>query len=118
MHELSLATEIIELIRPNIPEGEGLLSVQVTVGLLAGICADSLQFCFGELARLEGYPDAELKIRHTPAHYRCGQCHAEYCTETVEQSCPVCHSLERMLIGGAEFTVDFIEVTEQGACHV
>ena len=110
MHELSLAMEIIDRVRPGIPDGESLKSVQVTVGLLAGVCGDSLQFCFEELTRLEGYPDARLKVVSTPARYRCLSCDHEYETGTVELVCPACGSMERTMLSGTEFLIDFIEV--------
>lgn len=110
MHELSLATEIIDLVRPNIPEGQALQKVHLTVGLLAGVCTDSLTFCFTEMARMEGYPEAVLEITSAPARYRCHSCSTDYETDTVESGCPECSSTERIMLGGAEFTVDFIEV--------
>jgi hydrogenase nickel incorporation protein HypA/HybF len=110
MHELSLAMEIIDLVRPSIPEGESLKSVQVTVGLLAGVCSDSLQFCFTELTRIEGYPDARLKMVLTPARYHCVSCDLDYEVQTVEQVCPVCGSMTRTMLGGTELSIDFIEV--------
>ena len=110
MHELSLATEIIDLVRPSIPEGESLKAVQVTIGLLAGVCSDSLQFCFTELTRIEGYPDAELKVVSMPARYRCLSCDLDYEAQSVEQVCPACSSMARTMLGGTELSIDFIEV--------
>jgi len=110
MHELSLATEIIDLVRPSIPEGESLKSVQVTIGLLAGVCSDSLQFCFAELTRLEGYPDARLMVVSTPARFHCRSCELDYETQTVEEVCPACSSMMRTMLAGSEMSIDFIEV--------
>lgn len=110
MHELSLATEIIDLVRPSIPEGECLKSVQVTIGLLAGVCRDSLQFCFTELTRIEGYPDARLKVVSTPARCQCRPCGLDYEARTVEQACPACGSMMRTMLSGTELSIDFIEV--------
>ena len=110
MHELSLAMEIIDRVRPSIPEGESLKSVQVTVGLLAGVCSDSLQFCFAELTRIEGYPDARLKMVLTPARYHCLSCNHDYAAKTVEQACPECGAMTRTMLGGTELLIDYIEV--------
>lgn len=110
MHELSLASEIIDLVRPSIPEGESLKSVRVTIGLLAGVCSDSLQFCFTEISRLEGFPDARLEMMLKPARYRCLSCDHEYETRTVEQMCPACGSMMRSTLGGTELSIDCIEV--------
>ena len=110
MHELSLATEMIDLIRPNIPEGRKLKSVEITVGLLSGVCVSSLEFCFTELARQAGHPDATLKTVSLPAQYQCLSCSTSYETETVETVCPQCRSMSRTLLSGTEFSVDFIEV--------
>lgn len=110
MHELSLATEIMDRVRPSIPEGERLKSVQVTIGLLAGVCRNSLAFCFSEISRIEGFPDARLAMVMKPARYRCLSCDHEYETQTVEQMCPACDSMMRATLAGTELSIDFIEV--------
>jgi hydrogenase nickel incorporation protein HypA/HybF len=117
MHELSIAMQILDLVRPSLPAGGTIQSVQVTAGLLSGICSDSLSFCFTEMAGQEGHPGAELKIHRPPALYRCHSCKKEYYVDQVETPCPACSSLERTMLSGAEFTVDFVEI-EQGDSHV
>lgn len=110
MHELSLATEIIELVRPHIPDGEMLTAVGLIVGPLAGVCEESLRFCFTELVRLEGFPEAQLQIESPPARFKCLDCDGEYETLTVEQFCPACSSMARTMLSGTEFSINFIEV--------
>ncbi|MDF7826542.1 hydrogenase maturation nickel metallochaperone HypA [Pontiellaceae bacterium B12227] len=110
MHELSLATEIIELARPHIPKGEMLKVVGLIVGPLAGVCEESLRFCFAELVRLEGFPEAMLQIESAPARFQCLDCGHEYETVTVEQFCPACSSMARTMLSGTEFSINFIEV--------
>jgi Zn finger protein HypA/HybF involved in hydrogenase expression len=117
MHELSIAIEILDMVLPKIPEGGRLQSVQVTAGPLSGICSDSLNFCFVEMAGQEGHPGAKLEITRPSIRYRCYACKSEYFVDQVEVPCPSCRSLERTMLSGAEFTVDFIEF-EEGDCHV
>jgi hydrogenase nickel insertion protein HypA len=114
MHELSIAMEILDLVLPKIPDGGRLEVVQVTAGMLSGICPDSLTFCFGEIAGQKGHSGAKMEITRPPVRYRCHACKIEYSVDRVEMPCPACHSLERTMLSGAEFTVDSIEF-EEGA---
>ena len=117
MHELSIAMEILDLVQPSLPAGGKIHAVQVTAGLLSGICSDSLTFCFTEMASQAGHPGAKLRIHRPPALCRCHFCKHEYSVDQVETPCPTCHSFERTLLSGSEFTVDSIEI-EDGGPHV
>jgi len=105
--------EILDLVLPKVPEDGRLCSVEVTAGILSCICSDSLDFCFTEMASREGYEGVRLKINRPPARFRCHACQTDYSVDHVETSCPACHSFERTVLSGAEFTVDFVEI-EQG----
>jgi hydrogenase nickel incorporation protein HypA/HybF len=117
MHELSIAVEILDVVVPKIPAGGRLQAVQVTAGPLAGICADSLIFCFVEMAGQGGHPGAKLNVSRPPIRYRCHACQTDYAVDRVELPCPDCGSLERTMLSGAEFTIDSIEF-EEGGAHV
>ena len=48
MHELGVAQEILDIVRRYVPDTEAarVRDVRVRVGELAGVVADSLEFCF------------------------------------------------------------------------
>ncbi len=114
MHELSLAAEIVDLIRPKVPPEEKLSKVFVTVGPLSGVWPDALEFGFEEIARQNGFADAKMVITRTHARAACDDCGAEYAFDPPESrpSCPRCGSSNRRVMSGNEFTVDSIEVED------
>ncbi|MBD3345813.1 MAG: hypothetical protein GF401_12190 [Chitinivibrionales bacterium] len=112
MHELSLAANILDIISEKAPSKAAIRKVNVTVGPLAGIWTESLQFGFDELAREQGFKNARLCITKTEARLRCTACNNEYSADGLMEVCPSCGSLERTVLSGAEFTVDSIEMEE------
>ena len=112
MHELSLATSMMELLGPKVPERAGLVKVNVTLGPLAGVCADSLSFCFDLIAPQFGFTKAVLEINKIDAEMKCLNCDNKYNTRDMYESCPHCDSFERIVLTGKEFTIDSLELEE------
>ena len=112
MHELSIASSILELIGTKVPDKTKLDHVHITIGPLAGIFSDSLEFCFNVLAAFEGYSKASLVIHRVPARFLCMQCQFVYESERIDITCPRCESFERNILSGSECTIDSIEVEE------
>lgn len=110
MHELSLVSSILERIAPLVTDPSKLRKVMVTLGPLSGICQESLEFGFRELAQCDGFRNAELVVNAVQAQLRCGSCAALYATDHLHEPCPACGSLERTVLNGAQFTLDSIEV--------
>ncbi len=112
MHEISIASSLIEQAAAHVPEGKRLLAVRVTVGPLSGISADSLEFCFDSVAADMGHGSARLSITRIPACFECLTCGACYKSESVYTECPLCQSLERITYSGDRFTLDAIDVED------
>lgn len=110
MHELSLAESIAEIIEREAGAEKALASVTLTVGPLAGVCTESLRFCFADVAREHGFGEPELIINETPVRLRCEGCGREYAVEHVVEPCPHCGGLRRKVLSGDEFTLDAVEV--------
>lgn len=64
MHELSLATGILDIVRQYVPieRAQAVRSVRVRVGDLAGVVPDSLAWCFSAIASDTPYARAFLAI--------------------------------------------------------
>lgn len=112
MHELSLALSLIEAVAPKVPRKPMLREVHVTVGPLAGVWPDALEFGFTEIARQEGYDNVRLVVHATQAHFACQGCGRDYTTGDAIGTCPDCGSMARKMVSGAEFTLDSIELEE------
>lgn len=112
MHEISIASSLIQQAAAHVPEGKRLLAVRVTVGPLSGISAESLEFCFSAVAGDLGYGSVKLYITRIPAGFECLSCGGRYESESVYTECPLCHSLERITHSGDRFSLDAIDVED------
>lgn len=113
MHELSVATDMLKIIEEDLGGKQELACVRVTLGPLAGICAESLTFCFTEVAEQEGFGRPTLAITEVPARARCAACSKEYdLAADLLMLCPECESPARKILSGQEFTLDSVECEE------
>ncbi|MFR0357150.1 hydrogenase maturation nickel metallochaperone HypA [Streptomyces sediminimaris] len=108
MHELSIATAIIErageLARTD--GAEHVSAVTVRVGELAGVVPDALDFAF-EVAR-EGtaLAAARLVVEHVPAQAWCGPCAEEFAVGMPPFFwCPRCDRPSSELRSGRELQI-------------
>lgn len=113
MHELSIAESILEMVEQAAGEGRMAVSVTLTLGPFSGVCADSLQFWFPEVAEQRGMGRPELVINEVPAKVHCLDCGLDYGTKNVMEGCPQCQSFNRKLLSGREFALESIEVVDE-----
>ena len=113
MHELSLVTSMMELLGQKVTARAELIKVNVTLGPLAGLSADSLSFCFDLIAPQFGFGKAVLEINRIEAKMECLSCDREYYTREVYAACPYCASFERIPLSGKEFIIDSLELKEE-----
>jgi hydrogenase nickel incorporation protein HypA/HybF len=111
MHEFSIAEAIFNTITPMVADPGKVTAVHVTVGPLAGISAESLEFCFTEVGCERGFNEARLEVRKTGAILRCS-CGREYEVQRFDELCPACGGLERIVLTGKEFTIDYLETKD------
>ena len=112
MHELSIATAIVEQ-AGEIARADGagdVSSVTVRVGELAGVVPDALHFAF-EVARdgtaLSG---ARLVVEQVPAQAWCGECAAEFAVGMPPFFwCPRCDRPSQELRTGRELEITGVE---------
>jgi hydrogenase nickel incorporation protein HypA/HybF len=73
MHELSLATAVVEACAEH-AAGARVLRVRVEIGQLAAVLPDALRFCFDICAQGTVVEGAELDILETPGRAICQGC--------------------------------------------
>lgn len=115
MHELSIAQNIVEIVQQHLPPDNTfpVKSVRLKLGAMAGVVADSLEFCFTAMTagtRVEG---ATLEIEHVPLRARCGRCSATFTVDGSMFICPACDSTDLAIISGRELQVTEIEVLDE-----
>jgi hydrogenase nickel incorporation protein HypA/HybF len=115
MHEFSIATEIIAAVERTVGAGTRVQSVGLVLGALSGVNADSLTFCFTELAESRGMGRTELVIDARPARVRCRECGREYETGDFTVGCPGCGAAAVEIISGHECDIDTITYEEADA---
>jgi hydrogenase nickel incorporation protein HypA/HybF len=114
MHELSLAADIFETVREYVPlcRAKSARAIRVRIGDLAGVVADSLDFCFGALVAETPYRQCYLDIERVPARGECAECARVYTLEWPGVSCPACGSLAIARRGGSDLQVVDIELDD------
>jgi hydrogenase nickel incorporation protein HypA/HybF len=112
MHELSVAQSIIDAIEKQIGPNKPVSCIFLTIGPLAGISAESLEFWLSEVAKQSGFGSPRVVINKTTARAICSVCKAKYELNSFYSTCPSCDSFERTIESGFEFVIDSIELED------
>lgn len=114
MHELSIAQSIVEIVLEHVPKEEHMTvrSVRLRLGAMAGVVADSLEFCFGAITEGTPLEGAKLEIEHVPLRAHCNGCGTDGEIEPTFFACGKCGSSSLTVLSGREMQVRDIEVEE------
>jgi len=118
MHEMGIAMQIIEIAQASIPEEEGdiaIARVNLKVGKLAAVVADSLRFCFEIAAKETPLEGAELDIEEIPVKARCKECDTAWTIEGPAFNCEKCGSGQIEILSGRELNIESIEIADEGS---
>ena len=115
MHEMSVAQNILDIVRQYVPAEQApeVTTVRVRVGSLAGIVVDSLDFCFTALVADTPLARARLDIEPVAARCECGDCGACFEPEDLVFFCPRCGGGRARLTAGSELEVVQVELDEE-----
>jgi hydrogenase nickel incorporation protein HypA/HybF len=102
MHEVSIAESILDLIERQIGRVRELSEVELRVGPLSGVSAQSLEFCFTTVAKQKGFGSPLLKLERTLVDILCEACHRRYQVSDPIDPCPDCGSWHRTILSGDE----------------
>jgi hydrogenase nickel incorporation protein HypA/HybF len=115
MHELSIAMSIVDMAREEAELREVVIdAVYLELGLLSGVMADALLFCY-EIACsgtvLEG---SRLVITQIPVEVYCLSCKAPKTLTSIQWfCCPECGSPTPEVIHGKELQITALEVQDE-----
>jgi hydrogenase nickel incorporation protein HypA/HybF len=112
MHEMSIAQNMIEIIRDEMRKNnsESLKSVRLRIGTMSAVVPDSLSFCFGLITKGTELEGAELILDIIPLRGFCNECTGEFEIEDYAFECPSCGSTRIKVISGRELDIVEIEV--------
>jgi hydrogenase nickel incorporation protein HypA/HybF len=112
---MSIAQALIEQVGAEVEKSghQGrVLALDVVVGRLSGVHADSLRFGFELLAPGTVVEGAELRITQPEAQLRCQACDVVQPLPELVLNCPTCGSDRVTIEGGQELLLQTIELEE------
>lgn len=114
MHELSIAQNILDIVRQSVPTDElkNVRFIRLKIGSLSGVVAESLEFCVSAVVAGTSLSGAKLAIEHVPFRVRCDTCGHEFTNEIGYVVCPECAGVETRVISGRELQVTEIELDD------
>ncbi len=115
MHELSIAENILEIVRENFSGNctHKLKNVRLRIGELAGVVPDSLEFCFTAITKGTELEEAKLEIEKTGIVVHCLDCGGDSTVEGLIFRCSDCGSVNVRVISGNELEVIEIEIEDE-----
>jgi hydrogenase nickel incorporation protein HypA/HybF len=108
MEELSMARDILGIIRGHVSPGTEVDVVRVQVGALSGVTPEDLTYSFATLAANTPYKGVRLEITPVPAEGCCNRCGKTSAMDTAEIACPSCKSPDVTIVAGRELRVSEI----------
>ena len=117
MHELSLAQNIIAIVREEMEKHQAkvLTSLRLAVGKMSGVVPDSLTFCLELITRDTDLQGVEVVIDVIPLCCACRDCKEEFEISQFTATCPHCGSHDITMISGRELSIVELEVDDTGA---
>lgn len=115
MHELAVTESVLEICTKHAQAAGAtrVTDIYITIGQLASIVDDSVQFYWDIISQDTMCAGAQLHFERILARLACQECGHEYTIETVLESCPKCGSYAVKVISGEEFYVNSIEVEKE-----
>ncbi len=114
MHELSIASAILDAVRKEAEKRPGghVSKVGVRIGVLSGVEPDALSFGFGALVDGSELEPLALEIERVARSQRCPPCDFTFEVTDDRLACPRCGSLETQFAGGDELDMAYLEVED------
>ncbi len=115
MHEMGIAMEIVDIAKASIPadmKGARIHRVNLQVGKLSAIVADSLRFCFDLVVKDTPLEGAELAIEEVPVVARCKDCRTRWTVTEPVFTCKACQSGAIDILSGRELDIKSIEIED------
>ncbi|MCE9632382.1 MAG: hydrogenase maturation nickel metallochaperone HypA [Planctomycetia bacterium] len=116
MHELSIASRIVEVAGDHCRDAGAVRAVAITlrIGRLSCVHEDALRFSFGLVSEGTPLAGAELRIIHVPPTIWCGPCGREVELPSLQKfACPICGTPSGDIRAGRELDLESIELADE-----
>lgn len=114
MHEMSVAQNILEIVREHVSsdDGKNVHTIKLKIGELSGVVPDSLLFCFDIIKNDSLFKNAVLNVEYVPITAMCKSCNKISQLEYGVFICPICYGNDIELITGNELNIVEIEMDD------
>jgi hydrogenase nickel incorporation protein HypA/HybF len=114
MHELSIATSIVETVlqeiaRKHLPPVQ---TIAVRIGALSSVDPEALRFGFESIIPDTLLAKTKLEIEFVPVQGKCRACGQEFVVEDFIFACPHCQSGQIEVTRGEELDIAYLEVED------
>ncbi|MFZ3200987.1 MAG: hydrogenase maturation nickel metallochaperone HypA [Candidatus Acidiferrales bacterium] len=115
MHEIGIATAIVDAVHAESARVGGLapVSVGVRIGEFAAVDPEALRFAFEVITRGTDLQSLSLKIEICPYRRRCAACARVFEVNDGVLECPHCGAPESRCAGGDELELAYLEVKDE-----
>lgn len=113
MHELSLASSILDLAMQHTPPGTSLRVVRLRAGPMRGIEPQAMQWAWQACIEGTDARDSRIELELLPWRLRCSHCGSEFSAPDVFDAVCPCGGRGAHPVGGDELQVMSIEVDEK-----
>ncbi len=108
MHELAIAEGVVAAVLERLPEAK-VTGVRLEIGMLSGVLASPLRFCFDLVTDGTNLEGATLDIDEPAASCECRDCGAKF-----ELDCPIvlcdCGGADVAVLSGTELRIVSVQV--------
>jgi hydrogenase nickel incorporation protein HypA/HybF len=108
MHELAITEGVVEAVTSRLP-GARVTCVRLEIGVLSGVVADSVRFCFDLVTEGTNLEGARLEITEPPALCSCRVCGEQFAPDGPLPQC-LCGSIEISVLSGSELKITSVQV--------
>jgi hydrogenase nickel incorporation protein HypA/HybF len=108
MHELAITEGVVEAVTARLPDAR-ITCVQLEIGALSGVVADSVRFCFDLATEGTNLDGARLEISESPGRCRCRTCGSDFEPDWPILLCP-CGSSDISMLSGQDLKIISVQV--------
>jgi len=115
MHELSIAQNIVEIIRQSVPNSnlKDVRGIRLKIGEVSGVVTVSLEFSYQAITSDSELSLSQLLIQKIPFRLKCNSCGKESGNEFGLRICGSCGNSDTEVISGTELQIIEVELTEE-----
>jgi hydrogenase nickel incorporation protein HypA/HybF len=107
MHELAIAEGVVGAVTERLP-GTQIACVRLEIGVLSGVVADSLRFCFDLATEGTALEGALLEISEPAARCECRACGEGFTPDGPIVLCP-CGSADVTVVSGQQLLITSVK---------